>query len=99
MGVGHAPNLGADPIYFLWQLRHNTVNVWPLEADPTITYSMPSSWLYLNPRATHRLRRGSVNLFRANNRHGTYIDDFADDELAARTLTPSIVVRIQVPQP
>jgi hypothetical protein len=37
MGVGHAPNLGADPIYFLWQLRHNTVNVWPLEADPTIT--------------------------------------------------------------
>ena len=55
------------------------VNVWPLEADPTLTYSMPSSWLYLNPRATHRLRRGSVSLFRANNRHGTYIDDFADD--------------------
>jgi hypothetical protein len=24
MGVGHAPNLGADPIHFLWQLRYNT---------------------------------------------------------------------------
>ena len=24
--VGHAPNLGADPIHFLWQLRHNTEN-------------------------------------------------------------------------
>jgi hypothetical protein len=24
MAVGHAPNLGADPIHFLWQLRHNT---------------------------------------------------------------------------
>jgi hypothetical protein len=34
------------------------VNVWPLEADPTITYSMPSSWLYLNLRATHRLTSG-----------------------------------------
>lgn len=55
------------------------VNVWPLEADPTITRPM-SSWLYLNPRATHCLRRGSVNLFRANNPHGTHIDDFADDD-------------------
>jgi hypothetical protein len=55
------------------------VNVWPLEADPTITRPMPS-WLYLNPRATHCLRRGSVNLFRANNPHGTHIDDFADDD-------------------
>ncbi len=26
MAVGHAPNLGADPIHFLWQLRHNTGN-------------------------------------------------------------------------
>jgi len=26
MTVGHAPNLGADPIHFLWQLRHNTAN-------------------------------------------------------------------------
>jgi hypothetical protein len=26
MTVGHAPNLGADPIHFLWQLRHNTEN-------------------------------------------------------------------------
>ena len=24
MLFGHAPNLGADPIHFLWQLRHNT---------------------------------------------------------------------------
>src|SRR5580693_675723 len=24
MAVGHAPNLGADRIHFLWQLRHNT---------------------------------------------------------------------------
>jgi hypothetical protein len=24
VGIGHAPNLGADPIHFLWQLRHNT---------------------------------------------------------------------------
>jgi hypothetical protein len=55
------------------------VNVWPKEADPTITRPMPS-WLYLNPRATHRLVRGSVSLFRANNRQGTYIDDFANDD-------------------
>jgi hypothetical protein len=55
------------------------VNVWPSEADPTITRPMPS-WLYFNPRATHRLRRGSASLFRANNPHGTYIDDFADDD-------------------
>jgi hypothetical protein len=26
VAVGHAPNLGADPIHFLWQLRHNTEN-------------------------------------------------------------------------
>jgi hypothetical protein len=26
MAVGHAANLGADPIHFLWQLRHNTGN-------------------------------------------------------------------------
>ena len=25
VSAGHAPNLGADPIHFLWQLRHNTV--------------------------------------------------------------------------
>jgi hypothetical protein len=23
MLFGHAPNLGADPIHYLWQLRHN----------------------------------------------------------------------------
>jgi hypothetical protein len=55
------------------------VNVWPSEANPTITYTMPS-WLYLNPRATHRLTRGNLNPFRANNPHSTYIDDFADDD-------------------
>jgi hypothetical protein len=26
MGIGHPPNLGADQIHFLWQLRHNTGN-------------------------------------------------------------------------
>jgi hypothetical protein len=26
VAVGHAPNLGANPIHFLWQLRHNTEN-------------------------------------------------------------------------
>jgi hypothetical protein len=26
MAVGHAPNLGADQIHFLWQSRHNTGN-------------------------------------------------------------------------
>ena len=24
VAVGHAQNLGADPVHFLWQLRHNT---------------------------------------------------------------------------
>ena len=55
------------------------VNVWPKETDPTITYTLPS-WLYLNPRATHRLDRGSAALFRAQDPHGTYIDDFANDD-------------------
>jgi hypothetical protein len=26
MAIGHAPNLGADPIHFVWQMRHNTVH-------------------------------------------------------------------------
>jgi hypothetical protein len=26
VAVGHAPNLGAAPIHFLWQVRHNTEN-------------------------------------------------------------------------
>jgi len=54
------------------------VNVWPLEAEPAISYTLPS-WLYLNPRATHRLTLGSLSAFRANNLQGTYIDEFADD--------------------
>ena len=55
------------------------VNVWPLDADPSIDYIMPS-WLYINPRATHRLTHVSLRVFRANNPHGTHIDDFADDD-------------------
>ncbi len=55
------------------------VNVWPKEADPNITYAMPS-WLYLNPRATHRLTHGSVTLFRALSPNTTYIDDFSSDD-------------------
>jgi hypothetical protein len=55
------------------------INVWPKEADPTITYVMPS-WLYLNPRAIHRLTHASLALFRSSNPQGTIIDDFADDD-------------------
>jgi hypothetical protein len=55
------------------------VNVWPLDADSTITRPM-RSWLYLNPRATHHLSSWSVSLFRANNPPCTYIDAFADDD-------------------
>lgn len=55
------------------------VNVWPKEADPSITYAMPS-WLYLNPRATHRLTQGSVAPFRAQSPNSTYVDDFANDD-------------------
>jgi hypothetical protein len=33
MAVGHAPNLGADPIHFLWRLRHNTGNFSEFEPD------------------------------------------------------------------
>lgn len=51
------------------------VNVWPLGADPAITYTMPS-WLYSNPRAMHRLT--NLSLFRVNN--CTNIDYFADDD-------------------
>lgn len=54
------------------------VNVWPLDADPSIDYRM-RSWLYINPRATHRLARWQAGFFRANNPHGI-IDDFADDD-------------------
>lgn len=54
------------------------INIWPQDADPSIKQK-PPSWLYLNPRATHRLEQGSLSLFR-NNFHGTYIDDFADDD-------------------
>jgi hypothetical protein len=55
------------------------VNVWPKEADPTITYAMPSC-LYLNPRATHRLTQGSAALFRGQSPNSTYIDDFSNDD-------------------
>jgi hypothetical protein len=54
------------------------VNVWPQDADPSAR-RLPS-WLYLNPRATHRLSLNTLSLFRNENPHGTYIDDFADDD-------------------
>jgi hypothetical protein len=54
-------------------------NVWPKEADLTITYKLPS-WLYLNPRATHRLSLGSMALFREQSINSTYIDDFSSND-------------------
>ena len=33
MLFGHAPNLGAEPIHFLWQLRHNTGYIERLECN------------------------------------------------------------------
>ena len=50
-----------------------------VRCGPSIDYIMPS-WLYINPRATHRLTRARLGLFRANNPHGTVVDDFADDD-------------------
>jgi hypothetical protein len=55
------------------------VNVWPLDADPNMTYRLPS-WLYLNPRARHRITRQQVRYFQDDNPHGTYIDDFVEDD-------------------
>ena len=55
------------------------LNVWPKEADPTITYAMPS-WLYLNPRAAHRLTFADAVIFRTHSPNSTYIDDFSDDD-------------------
>jgi hypothetical protein len=37
------------------------------------------SWVYLNPRAKHRLSHGHMAFFRADNVHGFRIDGFADD--------------------
>ena len=75
---GVAPNLTmADASRLLSAIFF--VNVWPLDADPSIDYIMPS-WLYINPRATHRLTRARLGVFRANNPHGTVVDDFADDD-------------------
>ena len=54
------------------------INVWPREADPSITDPMPS-WLYFNPRATHPFPR-SGSLFREQNPNRTYIDCFTDDD-------------------
>jgi len=54
------------------------INVWPREADPSITYPMPS-WLYFNPRATHPFPV-SGSLFREQNPNSTYIDCFTDDD-------------------
>jgi hypothetical protein len=36
------------------------------------------SWVYLNPRAKHRLSHGHMAFFRADNVHGFRIDGFAD---------------------
>jgi hypothetical protein len=39
MLFGHAPNLGADPIHFLWRLRHNTgnfVKIGPFSKGPPV---------------------------------------------------------------
>jgi hypothetical protein len=52
------------------------VNVWPEDADRAVP-RLPS-WLYLNPRATHRYI--AVGLFRSVNIHGTLIDDFSNDD-------------------
>ena len=52
------------------------VNMWPEDADPAVP-RLPS-WLYLNPRATHRYI--PVELFRSVNIHGTLIDDFSNDD-------------------
>jgi hypothetical protein len=54
------------------------INVWPQDADLAITQK-PPSWVYLNPRATHRVSPASMAFFRADNIHGFKIDDFADD--------------------
>lgn len=55
------------------------VNVFPVEADPKMKGPLPS-WLYLNPRATHRITRSQMGVYRSINPHGTTIDDFADDD-------------------
>jgi hypothetical protein len=58
---GVAPNLTmADASRLLSAIFF--VNVWPLDADPSIDYIMPS-WLYINPRATHRLTRARLGFF------------------------------------
>ncbi len=54
------------------------INVWPLDADPAIT-GKPPCWVYLNPRATHRVSPASMAFFRADNVHGFRIDDFTHD--------------------
>ena len=41
VAVGHAPNLGADQIHFLWQLRHNTGNFRYYGASATRTFWRP----------------------------------------------------------
>jgi len=54
------------------------INVWPLDADPAITRK-PPCWVYLNPRATHRVNPASMAFFRADNVHGFTIDAFTHD--------------------
>jgi hypothetical protein len=52
------------------------VNVWPEDADPAVP-RFPT-WLYLNPRATHRYSLGGS--FQSINIHGTSVDDFSNDD-------------------
>ena len=55
------------------------INVFPEDAAAG-TPSLLPSWLYLNPRATHRLSPISVAHFRAPNPNRIYIDDFSNDD-------------------
>jgi hypothetical protein len=55
------------------------LNVWPSDAYPSKSsesHSVPS-WIYLNPRATHKINSGTLRTFPYPN---VGIDDFADDD-------------------
>lgn len=54
------------------------LNVWPSEAYPSETpESRPvPSWIYLNPRATHKINWSTLRIIS----HNVMVDDFADDD-------------------
>jgi hypothetical protein len=54
------------------------INVWPKKPEDNATYQ-PPSWVYLNPRATHRIDSGSMGIFRTHET-ALYIDDFSGDD-------------------